>query len=133
MASIGQALGGLKGRRQDFAVEALTQVLRPAWITEALTATGRQSRRQRKLPATLTLWCTVLLGVFRQLSCANLLEKLHAAVGLLDVWGLAAPPRTGLPARIANAKDTAPWCRRSGCRPRHAGRQPHRWRCCSSA
>jgi len=130
MASIGQALGGLKGRRQDFAVEALSQVLRPAWVTEALTATGRESRRQRKLPAALTLWCTVLMGVFRQLSCANLLEKLHAAVGTLDLWGLTAPPCTSALTKARDRLGVAPlrylfelatrrWCAGRGGRRFH--------------
>lgn len=133
MANIGQALGGLKGRRQDFAVEALSQVLRPAWVVEALEATGRDSKRRRKLPAALTLWCTVLMGVFRQLSCANLLEKLHAALGTLDLWGLAPPPCTSALTKARDRLGVAPlrylfelatrrWCAGRGGRRFHGRR-----------
>lgn len=133
MSSIGQRADGLKGRRQVFSVEALSQVLRPEWVAEALEATGGGTVRRRKLPASLTLWLTVLLGVFRQLSYANLLEKLHAALGTLDLWGLAAPPCSSALSKARDRLGVAPlrylfelatrrWCAGHGGRRFHGRR-----------
>ena len=80
---IGQDVIGLE---RNFVVEALSGVIRPEWITEALVESGRMSRRQRLLPAPFVLWLVVLLGLFRRVSYGNLLEKLQGSWWTEENW-----------------------------------------------
>ncbi len=86
---IGQDVIGLE---RNFVVEALSGVIRPEWITEALVESGRVSRRQRLLPAPFVLWLVVLLGLFRRVSYGNLLEKLQGSWWTEENWKPEACP-----------------------------------------
>lgn len=91
MGSIGDVAPGLEKRGAKFTVESLAKELRPEWIEEALSQAGRESVRVRLLPATLTMWMVVLMGLHRRTSYVNLLEKLHGTwpkVRLLRMFGL---------------------------------------------
>lgn len=92
MASIAEIVPDLDLASQDFAVEALADVLKPAWIEEALRRTGTQSQRKRRLPAPLALWMVVLLALFRRHSYVNLLGMLAGSLWGRRHWGEDGPP-----------------------------------------
>jgi hypothetical protein len=90
MASIAGIVADLDAASQDFAVEALASVIKPRWIEEALHSTGRQSRRNRVLPAPLVVWTVILLGMFRRHSYVTLLGLLANSLWLRTRW--SRPP-----------------------------------------
>ncbi|HEY3323689.1 MAG TPA: IS4 family transposase [Planctomycetota bacterium] len=92
MGRIGRFDAGLESECRDFVVEALAKELRSEWVKEALRATGRESIRERLLPATFTVWLVILLGLFRRVSYANLLEKLVGSRWVTMRWADASPP-----------------------------------------
>ena len=65
---IGHQSEELEQKKNAFTVEALASVLKPEWIVEALRETQRESVRVRRLPAAMTLWLLVLMGLFRRVS-----------------------------------------------------------------
>lgn len=67
-------------------VEALADVLRPEWVRDAVEKCGRGSRRRRLLPAELTVWVVVLLGLLRRHSYASLLSMLVEARWESAAW-----------------------------------------------
>lgn len=71
MKHIGRIIEGLEHRGEDFVVEALAKELPPEWISDVLAQTGRESVRQRLLPARLTVWLVILMGLFRRTSWRN--------------------------------------------------------------
>lgn len=68
------------GRKKTFVVEALAKELPRKWIADALARTGKQSRRESRLPAFFVVWFIILMALYRRTSYINLLEKLH------DTW-----------------------------------------------
>ena len=92
MGSIGDVGRGLEGRGASFTVESLAKELRQDWVEEALRATGRESLRERLLPAPLTMWLVTLMGLFRRTSYVNLLEKLHGTWWTREHWSREKPP-----------------------------------------
>ena len=80
MASIGDMASGLERPGAGFTVESLAKELRQEWIEEAFSQAGRESIRVRLLPATLTMWLVILMGLYRRTSYVNLLEKLPGAL-----------------------------------------------------
>ncbi len=92
MGSIGDVAPGLEKRGAKFTVESLAKELRPEWIEEALSQAGRESVRVRLLPATLTMWMVVLMGLHRRTSYVNLLEKLHGTWWTRERWSPEKPP-----------------------------------------
>lgn len=94
MKYVARILGGLDRERQIPAVEALAEVLPPSWVMDAVNESGRASVRTRLLPAELTAWLVVLLGLFRRLSYANLLAMLYDASWMPWRGAMDAPPTT---------------------------------------
>lgn len=94
MKSIGQNGATLEAERTDFAVEALGKELRAEWIEEALQATGRDSIRHRLLPARFVILFVVVLGLYRRVSYANLLEKMVGSFWTAANWPQECPPTT---------------------------------------
>jgi hypothetical protein len=86
MCPIGDVASGLEKRGVRFAVESLAKELRQEWVEEALSQAGRESVRVRLLPATLTMWLVILMGLFRRTSYVNLLEKLHGTWWTRERW-----------------------------------------------
>jgi hypothetical protein len=78
--------------KQDFVVEALSKQLKLEWIREALSQSGRESRRERLLPAGMTVFLVLLLCLFRRVSYLNLLEKLVGTWWAKRHWDEAGPP-----------------------------------------
>lgn len=52
----------------------------PAWITQALEATGTASLRRRRLPAEQVVWVVVGMGLFRDRPVEDLVSKLDLAL-----------------------------------------------------
>ena len=102
MAWIGRIVGFLEGEDKDFVVEALAKVLRPEWIQEAVRDSGRESVRVRSLPADFMVWFVILLGLFRRVSYANLLEKVDETWWTKEHWSPLAPPCTSA---VTKARD----------------------------
>ncbi len=92
MCPIGDEESGLEMRGASFTVESLAKELRQEWVEDALRATGRESIRVRLLPATLTVWLVILMGLFRRTSYVNLLEKLHGTWWTRERWSSEKPP-----------------------------------------
>ena len=102
MNSIGDFCAKLKSGSGNFVVEALAKELHPDWVREALRETGRESIRERLLPATFTIWFVILLGLFRRVSYANLLEKLVGSPWVTAHWSAEGPPNT---TAVSSARD----------------------------
>ncbi|HYM61511.1 MAG TPA: IS4 family transposase [Thermoanaerobaculia bacterium] len=101
---IGQALGNLE-TRDRFSIEALTDVIRPEWVAEALAGSGVRSKRIRRLPMPLVVWIVVLLGLFRRLSLENLLERLQGGFWTTWLWQGKTPTDSAL----IKARDALGW------------------------
>jgi hypothetical protein len=102
MSSIGDFCAELKSDDGNFVVEALAKELHPDWVREALRETGKESIRERLLPATFTLWFVILLGLFRRVSYVNLLEKLVGSPWVGARWPEGGPPNT---TAVTSARD----------------------------
>ncbi len=57
-------------------VARFAATLDPAWITQALEATGSASIRRRKLPAEQAVWWVLGIGLFADRSVQNVVEHL---------------------------------------------------------
>lgn len=86
MHIIGSCFQKLEGWIGSFGIETFASVLQPKWITEALEATGRQTQRERKLPAAFTVWLVIAMGFYRNLSIQNILNRLGNVFGVGSLW-----------------------------------------------
>lgn len=102
MPIIGSCFQKLEGWVGSFSIETFASVLQPKWIEEVLDATGRQSRRERKLPAAFTMWVVIGLGFYRQLSINNVLNRMGSVLGVGSLWENGDNP-TGT--SVAEARD----------------------------
>lgn len=120
MTSIDGVASLLDGRGASFTVESLAQELKQGWIEEALAQAGRESIRERLLPAPLTMWFVILMGLYRRTSYVNLLEKLFDTWWTREHWPEDKPPcsravtkardRVGIePFEILFARSAAAW------------------------
>lgn len=111
-------------------LEGLSELIDPAWITQALQATGSASVRKRKLPAEHVVWLVIGLALFRNQPIWGIVHKLQLSLGdvqcapsaavqgrqrlgdaalehlfrqLTAAWGsqIGLPKRTGAPALAA--------------------------------
>jgi len=78
----------------EFQVEVITDVLDPEWVAEAIAEGSSRSKRRRKLLADFMVFFVILMGLYRRVSYANLLEKLHGTRWTQRTWGDGAPPTT---------------------------------------
>lgn len=92
MSFIGDFTKTVERGVSNFCVEAVTPYLKPQWIGEALAETGRASVRVRKLPAQFVLWLLAAMGVFKEISIANVIRKIGCPLGLESVWDPKRPP-----------------------------------------
>ncbi len=63
--------GGGAARRQGeraASFDLFSETLEPAWITQALTATGKGTIRRRKLPAVFVIWLVIGMALLRDRS-----------------------------------------------------------------
>lgn len=94
MNSIGRRAEYLEFSGEDFVVEALSKDLDPELVRRVLRDTGRESKRRRSLPAEFTVWFVIMMGIYRRVSYANLLEKLDDTWWTRKHWKTKKPPTT---------------------------------------
>lgn len=86
MGSIGSAFQKLEGWIESFTVEVFASVLNPRWIEEVLETAGRQTQRERKLPAPFTVWLVIAMAFYRNLSIKNILNRMGNVLGVGSLW-----------------------------------------------
>ena len=62
-------------------LEGLSELIDPAWITQALQATGSASVRKRKLPAEHVVWLVIGLALFRNQPIWGIVHQLQLSLG----------------------------------------------------
>lgn len=109
MSFIAPSHGGLDPRSDRFVVEALAGVLEPAWVHEAIVRHRRCCKRVRLLPAQVTLWVVILLGLFRRHSYVNLLGMLYESGRNRRLWDVrGAPPSSSALSKARDRLGVAP-------------------------
>lgn len=94
-------------KRQQFELKALTEVLPSSLIAECLSEAGKKDQRSDgKLPMALLPWLLIGMGLFRDLSIAQVLSRVVAATGGLVRWGRAELPHA---TSLAKARDRLGW------------------------
>ena len=79
MSSIAEVMGAL----QELGPKGLARFeasLEPAWIDEALTASGKASIRRRKFPAEQAIWLVLGMALFEDRSIAAVVSPLELAL-----------------------------------------------------
>lgn len=89
----------------EFALGALTRVLPAKLVADVLAGAGKVAKRACKLPPELVTWLVVAMGIFRDLSIPNVLERVAAQLGNVR-WGPAELPHG---TTIAEARDRLGW------------------------
>lgn len=69
-------------------LDELSALIDPAWIEQALAASGRGSIRRRKLPAEHAVWLVIGLALFRKLPLWQVVQQMELS---LDGQALPAP------------------------------------------
>jgi hypothetical protein len=108
-------------------LEGLKQHLNAAWIEEALAASGTVSLRRRRLPADQVIWMVVGMGLIRNVSIEQVVDKLELALpdkeGTLIAKSAISKARQRLgedPLAYLFSATAAEWATRSA--------DVHRWR-----
>ncbi len=96
--SIGRSVWG----DEDEVLEAITRTLSFGEIERALQASGRGTKRRRRLPNALTFVLVVLMGFFRRTSYVNLMEKFAGTTWTAMWWPDGRPPAT---TSLSHARD----------------------------
>lgn len=99
----------------------------PAWIQEALEATGTASMRRRRLPAEQVIWLVLGMALFRDRCIAEVAESLNLT--LPGRRGSAIAPSAVAQARARLGEEPMEWlfdtCAKHWS---HASADLHRWR-----
>jgi len=74
---LGAALLAVGEREWPEHFEQFAAALEPAWIQQALSATGTATVRRRKLPAEQAVWLVIGMGLFRDRSIAAVAQHLR--------------------------------------------------------
>lgn len=74
------------------AMARFAEGLDPAWIEEALAATGSASTRRRKLPAEQAVWLVLGMGLFADRSIVNVVEHLSLVLPKAKTLAKSAVP-----------------------------------------
>ena len=61
-------------------LDELSALIDPAWIEQALTASGRGSIRRRKLPAEHAVWLVIGLALFRKLPLWQVVQQMELSL-----------------------------------------------------
>jgi hypothetical protein len=75
---LGDALGAVAALVVPEKIDQLRERVDPAWVGEALLATGTASVRRRRLPAEMVVWMVIGMALLRNLS----IERVVALLGL---------------------------------------------------
>ena len=101
--------------------------LDPAWIEEALQATGTATIRRRRLPAEQVVWLVIGMGVFRDLPLHELVATLDLA--LPGSRGVRVAPSSVVQARERLGDEPIRWLfEKTGSTWAHASARRHAWR-----
>jgi len=73
---LGERLLAVGAGERAASFELFSETLEPAWITQALTATGTASIRRRKLPAEYVVWLVIGMGLLRDRSIREVVRHL---------------------------------------------------------
>jgi hypothetical protein len=65
------------GSADEGAFDRIRKSLNPAWIDEALAATGTATVRRRRLPAEQVIWLVLGMALYRQLPIDDVVERLE--------------------------------------------------------
>lgn len=90
--------------RRTLELGSLLSVVPLGVVHEAIARAGKQSKRVRKLPEIVVFWLVVGLGLHRDLSISNVLERVAEALRVR--WGPAERP---CKTSIAKARDRLGW------------------------
>ena len=102
MIYIGSCFEKLEGWMETFSMEVFASILKRDWINEALQETGRKTQRDRKLPAVFTVWLTIAMGLYRNLSILNVLNRMGNVLGMGSVWSQGKMPKSS---SVVDARD----------------------------
>ncbi len=73
---VGEALLAVGAGEPAASFELFSETLEPAWITQALTATGKATIRRRKLPAVFVVWLVIGMALLRDRSIREAVRHL---------------------------------------------------------
>lgn len=105
----------------------LTKHLDPAWIEEALHATGTATIRRRRLPAEQTVWLLLGMAVMRDMPIATVATQLDIALPGADGSRTVAPSAL-VQARSRLGADPMEWLfLRTSSEWAHRSADAHRW------
>src|SRR3989441_12713952 len=90
---LGETVLAVGAGERPASFEQFSAAIDPAWIAEALAATGTASVRRRKLPAEHVVWLVIGMGLFHDRSIAQVVEHLD----------LVLPARNGGRGHVTNA------------------------------
>src|SRR3989441_847471 len=90
---LGEAVLAVGAGERPASFEQFSAAIDPAWIAEALAATGTASVRRRKLPAEHVVWLVIGMGLFHDRSIAQVVQHLD----------LVLPTRNGGRGHVTNA------------------------------
>lgn len=81
MGWLKEALGSLNAMGPEGGLERFAASLDPAWIEEALKATGTMSVRRRKFPAEQAIWLVLGMALFADRSIKAVVDHLGLVIG----------------------------------------------------
>ncbi len=90
---LGETVLAVGAGERPASFEQFSAAIEPAWIAEALAATGTASVRRRKLPAEHVVWLVIGMGLFHDRSIAQVVQHLD----------LVLPTRNGGRGHVTNA------------------------------
>jgi hypothetical protein len=90
---LGETVLAVGAGERPASFEQFSAAIDPAWIAEALAATGTASVRRRKLPAEHVVWLVIGMGLFHDRSIAQVVQHLD----------LVLPGQRGERGRVTNA------------------------------
>ena len=85
---LGETVLAVGAGERPASFDQFSAAIDPAWIAEALAATGTASVRRRKLPAEHVVWLVIGMGLFRERSIAHVVHDLDL------VWPAARGERS---------------------------------------
>ena len=77
---LGERLLAVGAGERAASFELFSKTLEPAWIAQALSATGTASLRRRKLPADHVVWLVIGMGLLRDRSIREVVPHLDLAL-----------------------------------------------------
>ena len=106
-------------------LESFRRAIKPAWIEEALTATGTATVRRRRLPVEEVIWVVLGMALFRDRPIEDVVSKLDLA---LPGGGTVARSSVA-EARARLGSEPMKWLfERTASEWAHASAAAHRWR-----